>query len=58
MVNIIDYFMMVAVSITIFNIFSENEKWINFFFLVLIGVYFLLEDFTNRKKKPEKERRR
>ena len=56
MTNIIDYLMMVVVSITIFNMFSQNEKGINLFFLILVGVYYLFKSIYDRKgKKGEQE---
>lgn len=47
MTSFIDYLLMIGVSITIFNVFSQNERWINFVFLVLIGIYYLSKYYKN-----------
>jgi hypothetical protein len=47
--RIINNFLMpIGIVICIFNIFSYKEKWINLIILILIGIYFLLDDIKFR----------
>ena len=43
--NIYLYLMNIGIAITIFNIFNNNQKLINFLFLFLIGVYYFILEF-------------